>query len=153
MTDGMEQESAPPVNRMVIAVLAMIGLLISVYLTLHKYGYIGSLACGSGACELVQTSKYAVLMGAPIPVLGLAGYTLLLILALIGLQPAWHYRAGYSLTLFVIADCALLFSAYLSYLEEFKIHAWCRWCIGSAAVTLLIWLFALAELPRLRRSV
>ena len=149
----VERETATPLNRMVIAVLALIGILISTYLTLHKYGYIGQLICGSGSCETVQTSKWAVFMGVPVPVLGLIGYFVLLVLAIISIQPALHENRAIGLTIFVLADAALLFSIYLSYLEQFRIHAWCRWCIGSAAVSLLIWIFALAELPRLRRTV
>jgi uncharacterized membrane protein len=35
-----------------------------------------------------------------------------------------------------------LFTAWLTYLELFVIHAICRWCVGSATMTVL--LFALA---------
>ena len=138
-----------PKNRMIIAVLALVGLLISVYLTLHKYGIIGTLACGSGACEMVQTSKWAVQFGIPVPILGLVGYAAILGVALAGLQV--HTRAM-AIATFVLADCALLFSIYLSLIEQFRIHAWCRWCIGSAVITILIWVCALAELPRFRRT-
>ena len=46
---------------------------------------------------------------------------------------------------------AFLFSAYLSALEQFVIHAWCRWCIGSAVVATLIFLCTLPEFRRLER--
>jgi uncharacterized membrane protein len=150
--DGIEP-SSPPANRMVIALLALVGLFISAYLTLHKYGYIGTLACGTGSCEVVQTSKYAMLLGVPVPVLGVVGYLLLMIVAIVGLQPGAVRNRTLALLLFLLADGALLFSIYFTYLEKFVIHAWCRWCIGSAVVSLLIWVFALAELPRLRRTV
>ncbi|HEX6559300.1 MAG TPA: vitamin K epoxide reductase family protein [Longimicrobiales bacterium] len=153
MLEDSAEQDGPPSNRMAIAVLALLGVLISAYLTLHKYGYIGTLACGSGECETVQTSKYAIFAGVPVPVLGLAGYLLLLAVAIAGLQAAWIRSRAFALGLFMLADGALLFSLYLTYLEKFVIHAWCRWCIASAVVTLLIWLFALAELPRLRRSL
>ena len=38
---GPRQRSTPT--------LALIGVLMSVYLTLHKFGFIGTLACGTGA--------------------------------------------------------------------------------------------------------
>ena len=142
-------EDVTPANRMIIAVLALLGLLISVYLTLHKYGVIGTLACGSGACEVVQTSKWATQFGIPVPVLGLIGYALIFGVALAGLQMQSRAMA---VAIFVLADLALLFSVYLSLIEQFRIHAWCRWCIGSAVITILIWLSALAELPRFRRT-
>lgn len=148
-----EERTAPPANRMAIAILALVGLLISIYLTLHKYGYIGALVCGTGACETVQTSKWAIFLGVPVPVIGLVGYAFLFALALAGLQSAWGERKSYGLFLFVVADIALFFTIYLSYVEKYLIHAWCRWCIGSAVITVLIWLFALPEIIRLRRAV
>lgn len=35
---------------------------------------------------------------------------------------------------FLIALVGTLFSAYLTYLEVFVIHALCQWCLASAAV-------------------
>lgn len=150
MTEEQQAEAAPPLNRMIIAVLALIGVLVSVYLTLHKYGVIGTLACGTGSCETVQASKWAVFMGVPVPVLGLVGYALVLISALVGL--AKTDSRAVALTLVLLAAGALAFTLYLTYLEAFVIHAWCRWCIASAAITLLISIASLAELPRLRRA-
>jgi uncharacterized membrane protein len=142
----------PPMNRMAIAILSLIGLLISVYLTLHKYGYIGSLVCGTGSCETVQASKWAVFMGVPVPVLGLVGYLILFVIALIGLQPRNADSKGIGFALFLLADGAFSFSLYLAYLEQFVIHAWCRWCIASGILATLIWVFSLAEVPRFRRT-
>ena len=85
--DLEESAVAPPVNRMAIALLALIGALISLYLTLHKLGVIGTLACGTGSCEVVQTSTWAVFLGVPVPYWGLAGYAVLTTLALLSLQP------------------------------------------------------------------
>jgi uncharacterized membrane protein len=149
MVEEETYEAGPPVNRMVIAVLALIGLLVSAYLTLHKFGVIGTLVCGTGSCEVVQTSKYAVVFGVPVPLLGLIGYAIILGVALVGLQ---SNRPAIALTLFLLADGAFMFSLYLTYLEAYVIHAWCRWCLASAAISTLIWIFSLAELPRLRKQ-
>lgn len=145
-------ESGAPTNRMIIAVLALIGVLMSLYLTLHKLGYVGALACGTGACEVVQTSKWAVQFGVPVPVFGLLGYALMLAVAVAGLQPRGSSDRIFSIMIFVLADIAFLFTLYLSYLEQFVIHAWCRWCIGSAAVATAIWICSLVELLRLQRT-
>lgn len=152
MIEATPQNASPSLNRMIVAVLALVGVLISVYLTLHKYGVIGSLACGAGSCETVQASKWAVFMGIPVPVLGLAGYGALLVVALVGLNPVHRYNRLIAAALFLLATVGLAFSAYLTYLEEFVIHAWCRWCIVSAILATLIWISCLPELPRLRRA-
>ena len=139
-------------NRMAMALLALVGLLISVYMAAYKFGYIGSLACGTGSCEIVQNSPQSVMFGVPVPVLGLIGYGALLITALVGVQPAFEDRRWVGGILLAGATGGLIFSAYLSWLEQFTIHAWCRWCIASAVVAVLLFIFALPELSRMRRS-
>lgn len=143
-------DSSAPFNRMAIAVLALVGLFIGAYLTLYKLGIIGSLVCGSGGCETVQTSKWSVLFGVPVPFIGLAGYGGMLVLALVGLQPRFIRNRGVALLIVVGAWAALGFTVYLNGLEAFVIHAWCRWCIGSAVAAALLFIASLAELPRLR---
>ena len=147
-----EQEVSPPVNRMGITLLALIGVLISLYLTLHKLGLIGTLACGAGSCDVVQASKWAVFMGVPVPYWGLAGYAVLTTLGLISLQPRFLEHQPVRIALIAGATGAFLFSIYLSLLEQFVIRAWCRWCIASAAVATLIFVFTLPEFRRLRRN-
>lgn len=147
-----EFTESPPVNRMAIATLALIGVLMSVYLTLHKYGFIGTLACGTGSCDTVQTSPWAVLMGVPVPLMGVFGYLVLMVIAIAGIQPQHANNKKIGILLFVLAEIALVFTIYLTYLEAFVIHAWCRWCLGSAALVLLIWIFSIPELLKLRRA-
>lgn len=150
----MNEESAvaPPMNRMAITLLALIGGLISLYLTLHKLGVIGTLVCGAGSCEVVQTSKWAVFLGVPVPFWGLAGYSVLTALGLLALQPRFLDNTAVRVALIVCAVGAFTFSVYLSALEQFVIRAWCRWCIASAVVATLIFLFTLPEFRRLRRT-
>lgn len=151
-TDVIDDEVAPPKNRMAITLLALIGALIALYLTLHKLGVIGSLVCGTGSCEVVQTSKWAVFLGVPVPYWGLAGYITLTTLGLASLQPRYLEHRGLRLALITCATIAFVFSVYLSALEQFVIRAWCRWCIASAVVATLIFLFTLPEFRRLRRA-
>src|SRR5690606_32369876 len=80
-------EPAPPLNRMVMAVLALIGVLISIYMLMYHLGLLGSIMCGTGGCETVQNSPWASFLGVPVPLLGLFGYGALLAAALLGLRP------------------------------------------------------------------
>jgi uncharacterized membrane protein len=137
-------------NRMVMAVLALIGVLISTYMAAYKFGALGDIVCGTGGCQTVQNSPWANFLGVPVPLIGLAGYAVLMAVAMIGLQPAFARRRAVPVLLTAGATIGLAFSAYLTYLEAFVIHAWCRWCIGSAVLAVLIFLFALPEFRRLR---
>ena len=61
-------------KRQIIALLALVGACISVYLTLFKLGIIGTLSCSIGSCEQVNTSKWARLLGAPVAAWGVGFY-------------------------------------------------------------------------------
>src|SRR5690606_33436590 len=76
----------PPVHRMVAAVLALVGVLISVYMMLYHLGMIGSILCGTGGCETVQNSPWASFFGVPVPLIGLVGYGIMFAVALLGIQ-------------------------------------------------------------------
>jgi uncharacterized membrane protein len=144
--------ASPPINRMVVALAGMAGVMIAAYMSLHKLGLIESIACGTGACESVQSSRFAVFLGVPVPFWGMAGYGTITALALYGLQPRTLPDRLIGIGLLVMTSVAFVFSAYLSWLEEYVIQAWCRWCIASAAVATLTFLAALPELSRLRRA-
>jgi uncharacterized membrane protein len=75
----------------------------------------------------VQTSSYATIFGFPVAVVGLVGYAGLIFSALL------RGEGGLYLA-FLVALVGTLFSAYLTYLEVFVIHALCQWCLASAAV-------------------
>ena len=121
-------------HRQAIALLALIGLFISLYLSLHRLGIIGTLQCGAGGCETVQTSSYAVFLGVPVAFYGVAGYVALLVVSLVGLQPSWVSRREPIVLLAAMSGLGLAFTIYLTYLELFVIHAICRWCVASAIV-------------------
>jgi uncharacterized membrane protein len=136
-----------PVSRMAIALLSLVGLIVSAYLTLYKLGYLGFIQCTTGGCETVQSSRYAFFFGVPVALWGVGAYLVLLLLALIGLQPRWMLERWVGLALFAAAAVGLLFTAYLTYLEAYVIHAWCQWCLVSAALVTLIFL---SSIPGLR---
>ena len=138
-------------NRRVVAVVALIGAFVATYLLLYKLGFVGSLLCGvEGACEVVQNSKYAYFLGIPVAGWGLLGYLLIVAVAIAGSQPRLALHRWVPGALVALTGAAVVFSAYLSLLEAFVIHAWCRWCIASAILSVLAFLFSLPEIPRLR---
>jgi uncharacterized membrane protein len=114
--------------RVVLGVLAAAGLLISAYLTWVHFARVAPVCVGgSGGCETVQSSRYAAILGVPVSALGLVGYAGLLLSAVL------RGEVGVYLG-FLIALVGTLFSAYLTYLELFVIHAVCQWCLASATI-------------------
>ena len=103
-------------------------------------------------CERVQTSRYAMFLGIPVAVIGLGGYVVLLAVALAGLQERFAANAGPTKVLVLLSGGGVAFSAYLTYLELFTIHAICRWCVGSAVVIALIFGASVVGLKEVKRG-
>ncbi len=132
-------------SRMAMVLLCMAGLFVAVYLYLFKIGKIGIMACGTGACETVQLSPQSRFLGVEVSLIGVIGYSAMLVLSFLALQPRYAGRSGPARLLFVLASGALLFTAYLTGLELFVIHAICRWCVTSAVIVLAVFLLALYD--------
>jgi uncharacterized membrane protein len=130
---------------MAIAVLSLVGLLVALYLTAHAFGLTGPLRCGIGECETVQASRWAKLGPVPVALIGLLGYVALLGLSVLGLQPSRRRSRGIGLLLLTGATAGFVFSAWLTWIEAFVIHAWCQWCVTSAILMTLILVAALPE--------
>jgi uncharacterized membrane protein len=132
-------------KRMWMALISLAGLFLGIYLTLYKFGFIGSLVCNVGSCEQVQTSRWSVFLGLPVATWGVGFYALLLALSIAGLQPRFADSRRLSLALVLLTGWGVLFTAWLNYLEGFVIHAWCEWCLGSAAMVVLLFVLAVLD--------
>lgn len=130
--------------RLAAAIVAAIGALISAYLTWVHYSGNLALCIGVGGCETVQSSRFAVAGGVPVALIGLAGFTLILALAVLRLRatsPAWAETA-----IFALSVAATLYVAYLSYVELFVLGAVCPWCVAVALCAALVLTLVSVEL-------
>ena len=93
-------------------------------------------------CGLVNHSQYATVAGVPVAAIGIAGYLLIAVLAVIGV---WK-------VLIPTVLGGLVFSLYLTYLEWRVLQIWCIYCVISLAIistiTLLTIGWAVANLRR-----
>ena len=137
-------------KRMIIAALALAGVFLALYLTLYKMGAIGHLACTIGGCERVNTSRWATFLGMPVAAWGVAFYGAVFLVALVGTTPCFVQRRDISLALTALTLTGVLFSAWLTYLELFVIHAICQYCVTSAALVALLFLISAADLHAMR---
>jgi len=130
------------------AVLAAVGLVDALYLTLHKLGFLGSVACVTGeGCEIVQSSPFAVFLGVPTAVWGLLFYALFLVLAVIRVEredfAPWINRVLWGLALW-----GVLFGTYLTGVEFFVIRAVCTWCMVSWVILILLFVLETVGIRR-----
>jgi len=133
-----------------MALVSLLGLFIGAYLSLYKFGYIGTLTCGVGSCETVQMSRWSVFLGLPVATWGVGFYVLMLALSMVGLQPRFEDSPQLSLVMLLLTGWGVLFTAWLNYLEGFVIHAWCEWCLGSAAFVAVLFVLAIVDFRRAR---
>lgn len=139
-------------RRQALALLAVVGILIALYLTLYKMGVIGVLSCSIGSCETVNTSKWSMLFGVPIAEWGLAAYLALFGLAIAGSTEARERSVTIARLLVALAGFSVLFSAWLTWLELFVIHAICIWCVTSALLWVVIFAVSVADLRAVSRA-
>lgn len=114
-----------------IALLSLCGLADAIYLTVeHITGQ--SVRCTIIAgCSEVLSSSYAVVGGFPLASIGALAYFGVFCLAILTL---FGYRmAGSLLSPLVTGMCFV--SIWLIYLQAFVIHAFCQFCLLSAAIT------------------
>jgi uncharacterized membrane protein len=133
-------------KRMLAALVALAGVFVALYLTLYKLGYIGTLVCAVGSCEVVQTSRWATLLGYPVAAWGVAYYAAVLVVSLAGLGPALVDSRRVSQLLVLMTATGVAVSLWLTYLELFVINAICIWCVVSAVLATILFVIALLDL-------
>ena len=137
--------------RAVASVLAFVGLVDAAYLTYLKFQLlVNGPGCFFGGCDDVNQSPYSMLFGLPVALWGFLVYAVLLGISLLwlkadGKRGLWLGRGMLALTAWGLA-----FSAYLTALELFVIHAICPFCVVSA--TTMILLFFVTGLEVIRSS-
>lgn len=140
-----------PFRRKAVALLALAGLFLSLYLLLYALGYYGALACGAGGgCSVVQTSVYARFLGVPVAGWGVGWYAAVFLVATLGVQPRFEGAGWPRAALLLLAVGGLAFTIYLKVVELFVIRAICRWCVASALLAAAI--FVLVVWPTRKRD-
>jgi uncharacterized membrane protein len=129
---------------MAAALVALAGLFMSVYLLLYALGAYNELVCGAGgSCDYVQASEYARFLGLPVSGWGVAWYAAVFVTAMLSVQGRFADAKWPGRALLILAAGGLAFSFYLTAIEAFVLRAFCRWCVASAILTVLIFLCAL----------
>lgn len=124
-----------------VAVLAGLGFLDSLYLTVIHYQN-ASPVCGPFlSCEIVLRNPYATIIGeTPNALWGVLYY---LILAALGVKLYREKDGALFLGAKIVAGLSALAHLYFLYLQAFVIGAWCPYCLLSAALTAAIVLLLL----------
>lgn len=120
----------------VSALLAIIGLAISSYLTYVHYRP-EALMCGSGGCGIVQSSQFSTMFGIPIALFGVAMFVTLLV-SIVLREMHTDSADMISTGIIMILVAAVLYWAYLTWLELRVIYAICQWCVATSIATVAL---------------
>jgi uncharacterized membrane protein len=131
--------------------LTVIGLLVSVYMTIYKITSNDNMCIGSGACKTVNESRYSEVNIAgqvvPVAVLGVVGYAVILGVLLFEQRANFLQQNG-SLVFFGLSLMGFLFTLYLVYVEIALIKAFCPFCVTSQIAMTLIFILSVIRVVR-----
>ena len=131
-----------------VAIVAVVGMADATYLTVQALTG-ETISCGgSPDCSQVLSSAYAKLGPIPVAMLGALAYFTAFTFATFA---AFGYRHAPKF-LVLIAGAMFLMTLWLLYVQAFLLHAYCRYCLVSAAITFLIAGLLIAVPPSQRRS-
>ena len=122
--------------RIVIVLFAVLGIIASTLALKVHYDDPGKEPCSINDkwdCGVVNHSPYAVMHGVPVAAIGIAGYLLIAVLALMRLR----------LPLLVAVLIGLGFALYLTNIEAHVLEVYCLYCVISQGIIAILTLLAL----------
>ena len=116
------------------AFISLAGLVDATYLTVVALTGEAAACGGSTGCFEVLGSPYARIAGIPVAVLGFFGYFAAFTFATFARFGYKRARGLFALTVWAMFAMTL----WLLYVQAFVLHAFCRYCLFSAAFTFLL---------------
>ncbi|MFN2264508.1 MAG: vitamin K epoxide reductase family protein [Anaerolineales bacterium] len=127
-----------------VPIVALVGIGVAGYMTYVETTEVEAICGPLGDCNAVQNSTYASIFGVlPVGVLGLIGYSAILIAWLIQKVRRDRWGSYATLAMLGMAIFGTLYSIYLTYLELWVIRAVCVWCVGSAVLITILMLLSI----------
>ena len=132
----------------VAAIASLAGLADATYLTVQALTGETLVCGGSPDCFRVLGSSYARIAGVPIAAFGTLAYFSVFSFATLA---AFGYSRARTFLILAVGAMFLV-TLWLLYVQAFILHAYCRYCLFSAALTFLIAGLLIAVPPSQRRS-
>ncbi len=118
----------------IAAVLAVIGLTETTYLTASHLAGANVVCIASSGCSKVLQSVYASFRGIPLAALGALGYFAVFSAATLA---AFGYRRAPDV-LAALVGIMFLTTLWLLYVQAYVLHAFCDYCLLSAALIFVL---------------
>jgi uncharacterized membrane protein len=127
--------------------LALLGILVSIYMTIFKLTENQKMCLGNGGCSVVNSSVYSEVSGIPVALIGVGGYLAILAILLIENRIKFFKQNG-TLIVFGLALVGFLFTLYLIYVELALIRALCPFCVTSQITMTILFILSVIRLVR-----
>ncbi len=122
-------------------ILAIIGIIDSLYLSYAKISHSELYCAGSNNCATVNSSSYSEVFGIPNAFLGAGGY--IVIFLLFYLEERNKFVKEYSSIIVLgLTIIGALYSVFLTYVEVALLKAVCPYCFISAVVMWILFILA-----------
>ena len=131
--------------------LVIIGLLVSIYMTIYKVTSNDSLCLGSGDCATVNASRYSEVNGIPVAVVGILGYAAMLAVHWFERRNSFFKENG-TLLIFGMALTGFIFTVWLVYVEVSLLKAICPFCVTSQVAMTFIFVIAVLRMIKQPQS-
>ena len=131
--------------------LVIIGLLVSIYMTIYKVTSNDSLCLGSGDCATVNASRYSEVSGIPVAVVGILGYAAMLAVHWFERRNSFFKENG-TLLIFGMALTGFIFTVWLVYVEVALLKAICPFCVTSQVAMAFIFVIAVLRMIKQPQS-
>lgn len=128
----------------VVIIGAMAGFALAFYIHHTKNEGTEKLICPvGGGCDVVTESTYSKFFGFPVELLGMIYYVVVAVAYLVLLAFPNVVTVQVAFWIMSLTITAVLFSAYLVFIQAFVIKHWCIWCLTSAFLCLVIFMAAI----------
>ena len=126
-----------------IVILAIAGMLVTAYLSIsHLFGAT-PIGCAEGSsCDIIQQSRWSILLGIPVALWGFGLYLLIALIAGLGRPRLKRWQRLWLLSFF-----GMIFSAYLTAVAALELQAFCAWCLTSLAIIIVMFVMLTFKRP------
>ena len=125
------------------AVISLVGLAEATYLTVQFLTGETIVCAGSSGCFEVLGSRYARIAGIPVAAFGALAYFSAFSFAIFTAFGSNRARTFFSLTVWAMFAATL----WLLFVQAFLLHAFCRYCLFSAAIIFFLTGITVASRP------
>jgi uncharacterized membrane protein len=118
----------------IAAFIALLGIADATYLAVQALTGETAVCGGSANCFQVLGSAYARIAGVPIALFGLVAYFCAFSFATFAIFGYARLRTFFNVTVWAM----FAFTLWLLYVQAFILHAYCRYCLFSAAMVFIL---------------